>query len=172
MAGVCKWCEIMLLCCHLATLIGFWSWVVAYGYWVSLCICCEGTNAGPSVGSCWEDACPDHVKVFLDVFAKESQQCPWFWRSFVLRRSAEVFNACGDLCGSKELSCCSGQLWPVVWLLKFSNQVWPASVCQLVVLIPAVMFRSKQASGVFPALCEGGGLLWFSWMSERISVAN
>lgn len=82
--------------------------------------------------------------------------------SFVLGRSAEVFHACGDLSGSKGLSWCSGQLRPVVWLLKFSNWVWLASVWQLVVLIAAVMLRSKREVGVFPALGEKGGLLWFS----------
>ena len=52
-----------------------------------------------------------------------------FWNRCMLGRSAEVFHACGDLSGSKGLSCCSGQLCPVVWLLKFSNWVWLSSVC-------------------------------------------
>lgn len=47
-----------------------------------------------------------------------------FWHSFVLGRSASVFRACGELSGSKGPSCCSGQLCPVVWLLKFSNSIW------------------------------------------------
>lgn len=64
-----------------------------------------------------------------------------FWHSFVLGRSAEVFHACGDLSGSKGLSCCSGQLCPVVWLLKFSNWFWLASVWQLVVLAAAVVLQ-------------------------------
>lgn len=77
------------------------------------------------MGSHQEDMCP--------ALARVSQMCSprrtgcalsvilHFWHSSMLGRSAEVFHACRDLSGSKGLSCCSGQLCPVVWLLKFSN---------------------------------------------------
>lgn len=97
-----------------------------------------------------------------------------FWHSSVLGRSAEVFHACRDLSGSKRLSCCSGQLRPVVWLLKFSNGVWMASVWLLVGLTAAVILWSERKVSGF-STCRKGGSHWFScrcwkgsaWLSSR-----
>lgn len=123
-----------------------------------------------------EGSWPASARVFRGLFVlKEAGRALGvvlhFWHRFVLRRSAEVFRACGDLSGSKGPSCCSGQLHPVVWLLKFSNSVWLSSVWQLVVLRAAVNAQEQEGGQRLPSSWWEGWLVLVE-AAKDISVAH